>query len=113
MMTTPPAIDYTNKDFASLRRAMPRPGAVSPAGMDRSVAGRPPACCSSTCSPTGDVVLYYRIGSRNESFLQTATERRSVMHLLRLIATELTPPVPASTELTLVFAAAARRPRQS
>lgn len=105
MTTIPPAIDYTNKDFASLRRAMldlaryrlPEWTDQSPADLGMLLVD--------LFAYMGDVVLYYQDRIANESFLQTATERRSVMHLLRLIGYELTPPVPASTELTLVFKA--------
>lgn len=103
MMTTPPVIDYTNKDFASLRRAMldlaryrlPEWTDQSPADLGMLLVD--------LFAYMGDVVLYYQDRIANESFLHTAVERRSVMNLLRLIGYELTPPVPASTELTLVF----------
>jgi hypothetical protein len=51
----------------------------------------------------GDVVLYYQDRIADQSFLETATERRNVVNLLRLIGYELAPPVPASAELDLIF----------
>jgi hypothetical protein len=51
----------------------------------------------------GDVILYYQDRIANESFLQTAVERRSVLNSLHLIGYELAPPLPASAELTIVF----------
>src|SRR4051794_23869766 len=53
----------------------------------------------------GDVVSYYQDRLASESFLGTAVERRSVMHLLRLIGYELSGPTAANAEVDLVFAA--------
>jgi hypothetical protein len=51
----------------------------------------------------GDIILYYQDRIANESFLNTAAERRSVIDLLRLIGYELKPPVAASADLNLFF----------
>src|SRR5207245_366223 len=51
----------------------------------------------------GDVLAYYQDRIASESFLDTAVERRSVLYLLRLIGYELSPPLSASAELTLLF----------
>jgi predicted phage baseplate assembly protein len=51
----------------------------------------------------GDVMLYYQDRIANESFLHTATERRSVLQMLRLIGYELKPPVAAAADLNLLF----------
>src|SRR5262249_22067054 len=51
----------------------------------------------------GDVMLYYQDRIANESFLQTATGRRSVLQMLRLIGYELKPPIAAAADLDLVF----------
>lgn len=51
----------------------------------------------------GDIILYYQDRIANESFLATAQERRSILHLLRLIGYELQPATAASTDLTLYF----------
>ena len=52
---------------------------------------------------TGDVVLYYLDRVASELFPDTATERESVVQLLRLIGYELRAPVPAAATLTLTF----------
>ncbi len=49
----------------------------------------------------GDILSYYQDRIANESFLGTATTRRSIIHHLRLIGYRLKTPVPASTKLTL------------
>jgi len=98
-----PSIDYTNKDFASLRQAMldlaryrlPEWTDQSPADLGMLLVD--------LHAYMGDVVLYYQDRIANESFLQTALERRSVLNALRLIGYELSPPVPAAVELTLSF----------
>src|SRR5262249_16039348 len=51
----------------------------------------------------GDMVLYYQDRIADQSFLETATDRRSVVNLLRLIGYELAPPVAASADLDLTF----------
>jgi hypothetical protein len=96
-------IDYTNKDYASLRRAMLDLARYRlPEWSDRSEADLGMLFVD-LFAYMGDIILYYQDRIANESFLHTATERRSVMHLLRLIGYELKPPVAAHAELTLTF----------
>ena len=102
-MALVPAIDYTNKDFASLRQAMLDLARYRlPEWTDQS-----PADLGSLLidlfAYMGDIVLYYQDRIANESFLETATERRSVLQMLRLIGYELQPPVAAAADLTLTF----------
>ncbi len=102
-MTTLPTIDYTNKDFQSLRRAMLELAASRlPEWTDRSAADLGMVMID-LFAYMGDVVLYYQDRIANELFPATASERRSVLNQLRLIGYELSPPVAASTELSLVF----------
>jgi uncharacterized phage protein gp47/JayE len=106
-MATVPAIDYTNKDYRSLRQAlldlaryrMPEWTDQSPADLGMLLVD--------LFAYVGDVTLYYQDRVANESFLHTAEERRSILHLLRLIDYELRPPVAASADLDLVFNAPA------
>jgi hypothetical protein len=98
-----PAIDYTNKDFSSLRQAMLDLARFRlPEWVDRSPADLG-VLLVDLFAYMGDVILYYQDRIANESFLPTATERRSVLNLLRLIGYELAPPVAASADLTLIF----------
>jgi hypothetical protein len=98
-----PAIDYTNKDFTSLRQAMLDLARYRlPEWVDRSPADLGMLLID-LFAYMGDVILYYQDRIASESFLSTATERRSVLNLLRLIGYELAPPVASSTDLTLVF----------
>jgi uncharacterized phage protein gp47/JayE len=98
-----PTIDYTNKDYNSLRRAIFELARYRlPEWTDQSPADLG-ALMVDLFSYVGDVVLYYQDRIANESFLHTALERRSVMHLLRLIGYELAPPSAASAELVLTF----------
>lgn len=102
-MPTLPAIDYTNKDFASLRQAMLELARYRlPEWTDRSPADMGMLLVD-LFAYMGDVVLYYQDRIANESFLPTAQERRSVQQLLRLIGYELRPPVAAMADLNLVF----------
>jgi hypothetical protein len=107
MMATIPTIDYTNKDFQSLRRAMLDLARYRlPEWTDQS-----PSDLGSLLidlfAYMGDVLLYYQDRVANESFPVTAVERRSVLNLMRLIGYQLAPPVPASVELSLIFNAPA------
>ena len=88
-MASPPVIDYTDKDYASLRRALLDLAQYRlPEWTDRS-ANDLGALMVDLFAYVGDVVLYYQDRIANESFLHTASERRSVLHLLRLIGVDL------------------------
>src|SRR3954466_4572688 len=101
--TTKPTIDYTNKDFQSLRQAMLQLARYRlPEGPHQSPADLG-VLLVDLFAYMGDVVLYYQDRIAAESFLHTAVERRSVLQLLRLIGYELQPPVAATAELRLVF----------
>lgn len=102
-MTQAPSIDYTDKDYLALRRALLQFARYRlPEWTDQS-----PADFGSLMvdlfAYMGDVVLYYQDRIANESFLDQAVERRSIVNLLRLIGYELQPPVPAEAALDLTF----------
>ena len=100
-----PSIDYTNKDYASLRAAMLDLARYRlPEWTDQSASDLGMLMVD-LFAYMGDVILYYQDRIANESFLHTAVERRSVLHALRLIGYELAPPVAASAELELTFRA--------
>ena len=102
-MASVPTIDYTNKDFQSLRRAMLELARYRlPEWTDQSPSDLG-VLLVDLFAYMGDVTLYYQDRIANESFPATAVERRSVVNLLRLVGYELTPPVPAAVELTLTF----------
>jgi Baseplate J-like protein len=102
-MSLKPAIDYTNKDFASLRRAMLELARYRlPEWTDQSASDLG-VLLVDLFAYMGDIILYYQDRIASESFLHTATERRSVLHLLRLIGYELKPPIAASADLRLTF----------
>lgn len=104
-MPEPPTIDYTDKDYRSLRQAMLDLAAYRlPEWTDRSPADVGMLLID-LFAYMGDVISYYQDRIAAESFLDTAVERRSVQHLLRLIGYELAPPVAAAAELTLAFKA--------
>jgi hypothetical protein len=60
-----------------------------------------------------DVLTFYQERLANESFLRTATERRSLLELARLIGYELRPGVAASTYLAFTLEEAPGAPRQT
>src|SRR5262245_29045603 len=102
-MNAIPAIDYTSKDYASLRRAMLELARYRlPEWTDQSPSDLG-ALLVDLFAYMGDVILYYQDRIANESFLTTAIERRSVLNALRLIGYELSPPTPATAEITLFF----------
>src|SRR5207244_9590089 len=53
----------------------------------------------------GDILSYYQDRVANESFLETAQQRRSVIQHLRLIGYQLSTAAPASATLTLTVPA--------
>lgn len=103
--TTTPAIDYTDKDFRSLRAAMLRLAEQRvPEWTDRSPSDLGMLLVD-LFAYVGDIALYYQDRIASELFPGTATERASVVDLLRLIGYELAPAAPALADLTLTFAA--------
>jgi hypothetical protein len=60
-----------------------------------------------------DVLTFYQERLVNESFLRTATERRSVLELARLIGYELHPGVAASAALAFTLEEAPGAPRET
>ena len=101
--TVSPTIDYTDKDYGALRRALLQFARFRlPEWTDRSSADFG-VLMVDLFAYMGDVVLYYQDRIAEQSFLETATERRSVVNLLRLIGYELRPPLPAAAELDLTF----------
>lgn len=60
-----------------------------------------------------DVLTFYQERLANEAFLRTATERRSVLELARLIGYELNPGVAASAALAFTLDDAAGAPRET
>jgi hypothetical protein len=99
-----PRVNYTNKDYTALRddllelaqEKLPEWTDHSPNDLG--------VMLLELFAYMGDMLLYYQDRIANESFLDSAIERRSVINLLRLIGCEVRPPKPASADLTLLFA---------
>jgi len=103
MQSLTPQIDYTDKDYEALRRALLEFAKLRlPEWTDRSPADFG-VLMVDLFAYMGDVVLYYQDRLANESFISLATERRSIIDHLRLIGYELAPPRPAVAELDLDF----------
>jgi hypothetical protein len=98
-----PRIDYTSMDYASLREAMLALARERlPEWTDHSP-NDPGVVLVELFAAMGDAIFYHQDRIASESYLETASERRSVLDLLRLVGYELKPPAPASADLTLVF----------
>jgi hypothetical protein len=98
-----PLVDYTNKDYASLRAALLQVAADRfPEWTDQSPNDLGTMLLE-LFAYMGDALFYNQDRIAGESFLETAVERRSVVQLLRLIGYELRPPAAASADLTLLF----------
>lgn len=99
-----PRIDYTQRDYTALRDAMLELARERlPEWTDHSPNDLGVLLVELFAS-MGDALFYHQDRIANESYLETAREPRSVIHLLRLIGYELRPPVPASAQLSLAFA---------
>jgi len=102
-MDTPVSIDYTNKDFASLRQAMLALARYRlPEWTDQSPADLGMVLLD-MFAYMGDVILYYQDRIANNLFPLPMTERRAAQHLLRLIGYEMGPPQAAAADLDLLF----------
>jgi len=100
---TQPRIDYTSRDYASLREALLELASERlPEWTDHS-SNDLGVTLLELFAAMGDAIFYHQDRIAGESYLGTAVERRSVLNLLRLIGYELRPPTPASGELTLLF----------
>lgn len=98
-----PAIDYTNKDYASLRRAMLDLARLRlPEWTDHTPSDLG-VVLTDMVAYVADIILYYQDRIASELFPGTATERASIMQLLRLIGAEPALPQPARADLQLVF----------
>lgn len=96
-------INYSDKDYDSLREALLALAVQKLPGWTDHSANDPGVVLLELFAYMGDLILYYQDRIANESFLDTAVERRSVINLLRMIGCELRPPQPASVDLTLLF----------
>jgi hypothetical protein len=98
-----PRVDYTSKDYASLRDALLEVAREHlPEWTDHSPNDLG-VMLVELFAYMGDVVLHHQDRLAGESYLTTALERRSAVHLLRLVGDELRAPRPASADLTLLF----------
>ncbi|MEU7147057.1 baseplate J/gp47 family protein [Streptomyces sp. NPDC045456] len=126
----PAVIDYTARDFTSLRKAMLDHAAqVFPQWTGRNTSDFGVALIEETAY-LGDILSYYLDAASREAFLPTATRRESVMDLARMLgytpdvataaagtvvlateASQATPvTVPAGTKITTAFIEALDRP---
>lgn len=100
-----PRIDYTDKDYTSLREALLALAREKlPDEWTDHSSNDLGVVLLELFAYMGDMLFYYEDRLANESFPDTAVERRSIVNLLRLIGYELRPPQPASADLTLLFA---------
>lgn len=98
-----PRIDYTNKDYASLREALLELAREKlPEWTDHSPNDLGVVLLE-LFAAMGDMLLYYQDRIANESYPATAVEPRSIVNLLRLIGYELRPPRPATADMSLLF----------
>jgi len=95
-------IDYLARDFSSFRKALVDliPAKI-PEWTDRSEADLGVVLIE-LFAYMGDILSYYQDRLANESFLNTAQERRSVIDHLRLIGYEPAGAAPASAALSVV-----------
>jgi hypothetical protein len=91
-----PVIDYLTKDYVGFRQGMlNRIPELLPNWTDRSEADFGVVLIE-LFAYVADILSYYQDRVANESFLVTATERRSVAELLRLIGYQIDPGLSAS-----------------
>lgn len=102
-LTPRPQIDYTDKDYESLRLALLRFAELRlPEWTDRNPADIGMLMLD-LFAYVGDTILYYQDRMANELFLDTAVEPASIVSHLALIGYAPAPAHPASAELDLTF----------
>ena len=98
-----PRIDYSSKDYVALREALLEVARERlPEWTDHSPNDLG-VLLVELFSYMGDVLAHHQDRLAGESYLPTALERRSAVHLLALIGDTLRPPRPASADLALLF----------
>src|SRR5215213_1051117 len=96
-------VDYTSKDYESLRESLLEVARERlPEWTDHSPNDLG-VLLVELFAYMGDIVLHHQDRLAGESYLPTALERRSAVHLLRLVGDQLRPARPASADLTLLF----------
>jgi predicted phage baseplate assembly protein len=92
-----PVIDYVTKDYAGFRQAMLDQIPLRlPAWKDRSESDFGVVLIE-LFAYVADILSYYQDRIANEAYLSTATQRRSVSELLRLIGYQIDPGLAATT----------------
>jgi uncharacterized phage protein gp47/JayE len=100
-----PIIDYVTKDYAGFRQGMiDLIPSLLPRWTDRSENDFGIVLIE-LFAYVADILSYYQDRAANEAFLRTATQRRSVIELLRLIGYQVDPGLSATTVLHLDLAA--------
>lgn len=105
-----PALAYRIGDYASFRKRLierlicaypipDHPSGISLAKLTTRANDDPAIAILDACAIVADVLTFYQERIANEGFLVTATERRSVLELARMLGYELNPGVAASTVL--------------
>ncbi|UBF28585.1 hypothetical protein K9N68_12320 [Kovacikia minuta CCNUW1] len=105
-----PALAYRIGDYNSFRERLlsrltcplftpEQPEGVSLAALTTRVSDDPAIALLDACAIVADVLTFYQERIINEGYMLTATERRSVLELARMIGYELNPGVAASTVL--------------
>jgi predicted phage baseplate assembly protein len=94
-----PVIDYLTKDYAGFRQAMLDQIPLRlPAWKDRSESDFGVVLIE-LFAYVADILSYYQDRVANEAYLATATQRRSVADLLRLIGYQIDPGLAATTHI--------------
>ena len=100
-----PVIDYVTKDYEGFQQAMLNQiPLLLPEWTDRSESDFGVVLIE-LFAYVADILSYYQDRVANEAYLATATQRRSVAELLRLIDYQIDPGLAASTHLHLDVAA--------
>jgi len=105
MTVIPSQVSYTNKDHTSLTaRAIELAESVLP-GLNWRNKAEFQGYSLEAFSFVGDVILYYADRIARESRIGTASERKNIIALARLLAYELATATPATVDLTVTLPA--------
>lgn len=101
-MTTPANIDYTSRDYASLRQSMLDYASINfPEWTNRSE-GDFGVALVELFSYMGDILSYYQDRTSAEAYIGTAVQRKSVIDIAQLLAYKPTNAIAATGTVTLI-----------
>ena len=104
MTTVPASLDYSNKDFTALQKRLRDLATSVFPGIDLDDGGLD-VLLLDLFAHVGDVVTYYQDRQAGESRILTATQRKNILGLIKLLSYEAASNAPATVSVAFTLAA--------